>query len=38
MIVEPMATKAAVSNAASTLLKWVKKEEDRYFIVNSATW
>ncbi len=38
MIVEPTASKAAVNSAANGLLKWLKREEDRFFIVNTATW
>nr|CAG4643112.1 EOG090X03TW [Ilyocryptus agilis] len=38
MIIEPMATKAAVMNAASAVLKWIKREEETYFITASTTW
>nr|CAG4638358.1 EOG090X03TW [Cyclestheria hislopi] len=38
VIFEPMATKRAVVNSALTILKWIKREEDAFFIVNPATW
>ncbi|CAG7785949.1 unnamed protein product [Allacma fusca] len=35
---EPLVTKSAAIAAVNKLLKWVKKEEDRIFIMNSPTF
>ncbi|XP_057335338.1 vacuolar fusion protein MON1 homolog A [Microplitis mediator] len=35
---EPLVTKPDAINAVSKLLKWIKKEEDRLFILNSPTF
>ncbi|KAB5536802.1 hypothetical protein PHYPO_G00111520 [Pangasianodon hypophthalmus] len=34
----PLATKALAMSAVSKLLKWIRKEEDRLFILNSLTY
>lgn len=34
----PLGTKAAAMSAISKLLKWIRKEEDRLFILNSLTY
>nr|CAG4641586.1 EOG090X03TW [Eurycercus lamellatus] len=38
MTLEPMTTKAAITNSASAVLKWIKREEETYFINVSGTW
>jgi len=35
---EPLVKKSAAINAVNKLLKWIKKEEDRIFIINSPTF
>jgi len=35
---EPLVKKSAAINAVNKLLKWIKKEEDRIFIMNSPTF
>jgi hypothetical protein len=35
---EPLVKKGAAINAVNKLLKWIKKEEDRIFIMNSPTF
>ncbi|ELT95737.1 hypothetical protein CAPTEDRAFT_164017 [Capitella teleta] len=34
----PLVTKSAAINSVNKLLKWIKKEEDRFFILNSPTF
>lgn len=35
---EPLVTKPDAIDAVSKLLKWIKKEEERLFILNSPTF
>jgi len=35
---EPLVSKPIAMNAVNKLLKWIKKEEDRLFILNSPTF
>lgn len=35
---EPLVTKPDAIEAVSKLLKWIKKEEERLFILNSPTF
>lgn len=35
---EPLVTKPDAINAVNKLIKWIKKEEDRLFILNSPTF
>jgi len=37
-VFEPLVTKPAIINAVNQLLKWIRKEEDRLFILNSPTF
>ena len=38
MVLEPMCSKIAIMNAANSVVKFMKREEDRLFIITSATW
>nr|CAG4646153.1 EOG090X03TW [Macrothrix elegans] len=38
MILEPMTTKTSAVNAAHTVLKWIKREEENHFITTSGNW
>ncbi len=37
-VFEPLVTKPVIINAVNQLLKWIRKEEDRLFILNSPTF
>nr|CAG4647791.1 EOG090X03TW [Moina brachiata] len=38
MVLEPMTTKPAVMAAANAVIKWIKREEETYFITTSGSW
>jgi len=37
-VFEPLVTKPVIINAVNSLLKWIRREEDRLFILNSPTF
>ena len=37
-VFSPLITKTAAINAVNQLLKWIKKEEDKLFILGSPTF